>query len=169
LPEEVGEAGGSVCPSESLCGSIETASDDFALRRRLVILSAIKVLLDVRHVDGAIGKEGVGKDADGLACEFAEEALDACPARALRLGVALVVTVPLKTRAVLVLEWARRMRGVCWEGSATNLHPPMKKYSPPVVTLYRGPLPTVESDDPALPFPRERVLLHSSPSASPMS
>ena len=99
MPEEVGEAGGSVCPSESLCGSIETASDDFALRRRLVILSAIKVLLDVRRVDGAIGKEGVRKDADGLACEFAEEALDACPARALRLGVALVVTVPLKTRA----------------------------------------------------------------------
>ena len=141
MPEEVGEAGGSVCPSESLCGSIETASDDFALRRRLVILSAIKVILDVRHVDGAIGKEGVGKDAEGLACEFAEEALDACPARALRLGVALVVTVPLKTRAVLVLEWAWRMRGVCWEGSATNLHPPMKKYLPPVVT----PVPTGES------------------------
>jgi hypothetical protein len=106
-----------------------------------VILSAIKVLLDVRRVDGAIGKEGVRKDADGLACEFAEEALDACPARALRLGVALVVTVPLKTRAVLVLEWARRMRGVYREGSATNLHPPMKKYSLPIVT----PVPTGES------------------------
>ena len=107
MPEEVGEAGGSVCPSESLCGSIETASDDFALRRRLVILSAIKVLLDIRHVDGAIGKEGVGKDADGLACEFAEEALDACPARALRLGVALVVTVPLRTGSAprIVRNW----------------------------------------------------------------
>jgi len=99
LPEEVGEPGGSVCPSEALYSPIEAASDDFALHRRLVILSAIKVILDVRHVDGAIGKEGVGKDAEGLACEFAEEALDACPARALRLGVALVVTVPLKTRA----------------------------------------------------------------------
>ena len=99
MPEEVGEPGGSVCPSASLYSPIEAASDDFALHQRLVILSAIKVLLDVGDVDGAVGKEGVGEDAEGFASEFAEEALDACPARALRLGVALVVTVPLKTRA----------------------------------------------------------------------
>ena len=82
MPEEVGEPGGSVCPSASLYSPIEAASDDFALHRRLVILSAIKVLLDVGDVDGAVGKEGVGEDAEGFASEFAEEALDACPARA---------------------------------------------------------------------------------------
>ena len=107
-------------------------------------MSAIKVLLDVGDVDGAVGKEGVGEDAEGFASEFAKETLDACPARALRVGVALVVTVTLKARAVLVLERARRMRGVYWEGGTTNLHPPKKKYSAHVVT-----------------FPRERMLLHS--------
>ena len=161
MPEEVGEPGGSVCPSASLYSPIEAASDDFALRRRLVILSAIKVLLDVGDVDGAVGKEGVGEDAEGFASEFAKETLDACPARALRVGVALVVTVTLKARAVLVLERARRMRGVYWEGGTTNLHPPKKKYSAPVVTFYRGLYSTVESDDHTLTFPRERMLRHT--------
>ena len=165
MPEEVGEPGGSVCPSASLYSPIEAASDDFALHRRLVILSAIKVLLDVGDVDGAVGKEGVGEDAEGFASEFAKETLDTCPTRALRVGVALVVTVTLKARAVLVLERARRMRGVYWEGGTTNLHPPKKKYSAPVVTFYRGLYSTVESDDHTLTFSRERVLLHTSPLA----
>lgn len=130
LPKEVGQAGGSVRPRESLRGPSKVVSDGFALRWRRLLLGAggesIKVLLEVRHVDGAIGQQRIGEDADGLAGELAKEPLDACLARALRLGVALVVTVALKTRLALVVKRTRRLRGLEWERTATDLHSSMK-------------------------------------------
>ncbi len=59
LPKELGQANGSVRPGESLPYPVEVVSDSFALRQRGLVLSAggesIKVLLEVRYVDGAIG------------------------------------------------------------------------------------------------------------------